>query len=36
MLQLQHVGVRGIVAVLLIIADGFIAIPGIVPRQLGL
>jgi hypothetical protein len=34
--QLQHIGVRDAVAILLIAACGFVTIPGVLPRQLGL
>jgi hypothetical protein len=36
MTQSQHVGISGGVAVLLIVAGGFVAVPDFVPQQLGL
>jgi hypothetical protein len=35
-MQLQHIGISGAVAMLLVVARGFVALPGVVPWQLGL
>jgi hypothetical protein len=36
MTQSQHVGISGVVAMLLVVAGGCVAVPDVVPRQLGL
>jgi hypothetical protein len=36
MMQLQHVRVRGVIVVVIFLAHGLIAVPGIIPRNLAL